>query len=83
MSVVGWVLIETEVGRARAVAEAVAAIRYPGLQVLAADTVTGPHDVIARFEAADLDTFNSAMESTVEAIPGVEHTVTCMAFHAG
>ncbi|MBE7518909.1 MAG: Lrp/AsnC ligand binding domain-containing protein [Thermoflexaceae bacterium] len=83
MSVVAWVLIETEVGSARAVSEAVAAISFPGLRVLAADTVTGPHDVIARFEATDFDTFNAAMEATVGAIPGVEHTVTCMAFHAG
>lgn len=82
MAVVAWVLIETEVGRARAVSEAVAAIGYPGLRVLASDTVTGPHDVIARFEATDLDAFNAAMEATVDTIPGVEHTVTCMAFHA-
>lgn len=82
MAVVAWVLIQTEVGKARFVSEIVAAIKYPGLRVLAADTVTGPHDVISHFEADDLETFNRAMDATILTIPGVEHTITCMAFHA-
>ncbi len=82
MAVTAWVLIQTEIGKARPVAEAVAAIKYAGLRVLAADTVTGPHDVIAHIEATDLETFNTGLEATVDLIPGVEHRVTCMAFHA-
>jgi len=82
MAVTAWVLIQTEIGKARAVADAIVAIRYPGLRVLAADTVTGPHDVISHVEATDLETFNTGVEATVDAIPGVEHRVTCVAFHA-
>lgn len=83
MPVTAWVLIQTGVGKARAVADAIAAIEYPGVQVLAADTVTGPHDVISHFRASDLDTFNQALDATILHMPDVEHTVTCMAFNPG
>jgi len=82
MAVTAWVLIQTDIGKARPVAEAIAAIKRPGLRILAADTVTGPHDVIAHVEATDLEAFNTGLEATVDVIPGVEHRTTCMAFHA-
>ena len=47
MPVQAYILIQTEVGRAAAVATAIAAI--PGVAL--AEDVTGPYDCIARVEA--------------------------------
>ena len=46
-----YILIQTEVGRAAAVATAIAAI--PGVAL--AEDVTGPYDCIARVEAETVD----------------------------
>ena len=81
MAVNGWVLIQTEVGRARAVCDAINAMKVPGMEVLAADTVTGQYDVIARIEAQDTDSLMSAVENTIETSGGVQHTITCLAIH--
>ncbi|MGH7753444.1 MAG: Lrp/AsnC ligand binding domain-containing protein [Gemmatimonadales bacterium] len=83
MAVTGWVLVQTEVGHARAVCDAISAMTIPGVSVLAADTVTGQYDVIARVEATDADALMSAVENTIEAEGGVQHTVTCLAIHLG
>jgi DNA-binding Lrp family transcriptional regulator len=79
MAVRGWVLVQTEVGHARSVADAVARATCEGARVLASDTVTGPHDVIVRLEADDLDRLNAAVVETIESVPGVQHTITCLA----
>ncbi len=76
MSVYAWLLIQTEIGRARSVADAVAAITYPGVRVLQSDTVTGPHDVIAHFEASDVDILGDVTASILAAIGGVQKVVT-------
>ena len=55
----GYVLIETDVGSAKAVGAAAATLSYPGASVLAVDTVTGPYDVIVQIEADDLDTLGT------------------------
>jgi uncharacterized protein with GYD domain len=83
MTVTGWVLIQTHVGHARPVCDAIAALDIPGIRVLAADTVTGPYDVIARVEAEDPDALLSTVESAIEGEGGVEHTITCLAVHLG
>ena len=46
-----YILIQTEVGKAATVAEAIAGITG----VTLAEDVTGPYDVIARVEAANVD----------------------------
>ncbi|HCU99713.1 MAG TPA: AsnC family transcriptional regulator, partial [Dehalococcoidia bacterium] len=46
----GYVLIETDVGSAKAVGAAATELTYPGANVLAVDTVTGPYDVIVQLE---------------------------------
>ena len=81
MSVTGWVLVQTEVGHARAVCDVLAAIDAPGVNVIVADTVTGQYDIIARVEAADHDALLSAVESALEEEGGVQHTVTCLAIN--
>jgi hypothetical protein len=54
MSVRGYVLIEAEVGKAKAVGEAVTALEHKDAKVVSVDTVTGPFDVIVQLEADDL-----------------------------
>jgi hypothetical protein len=53
MSVQAFILIQTEVGKATGVADAVAKI--PG--VTFSEGVTGPYDVIMRAEAASMEEF--------------------------
>jgi DNA-binding Lrp family transcriptional regulator len=79
MAVRGYVLIETEVGKAKAVGAAIGAFTYPGAQVLAVDTVTGPFDVIAQLEAEDLDGLGNAITEAIQKVSGVQRTTTCLA----
>ena len=81
--VTGWILVQTEVGHARPVCDAIAAMDVPGIRVLAADTVTGQYDVIARIEAEDADSLLSTVEGTIETEGGVQHTITCLAIRLG
>jgi uncharacterized protein with GYD domain len=83
MAVTGWILVQTDVGHARPVCDAIAAMEVPGIRVLAADTVTGQYDIIARVEADDADQLLSAVEGTIETAGGVQHTITCLVVHLG
>ncbi len=47
MSIRGYILVETEVGRTQAVGNSVRGLRSGNAKVLAVDTVTGPFDVIS------------------------------------
>lgn len=76
MSVRGWVLVQTEAGRARAVCDTIAAYQHPSIRVLSADTVTGPYDVLAQIEADDVDALTVAAEDAVSGTIGVEHITT-------
>ena len=67
----GYVLIETDVGSAKAVGAAAAALTYPGATVLAVDTVTGPYDVIVQLEASDLDALGTAITDAIQTVTGV------------
>lgn len=68
-----YILLQTEVGRAAAVARAVAAI--PG--VASAEDVTGPYDVIARAASGSTEELLSTLLKKVKAVAGVTRTVTC------
>jgi len=78
MAVLGWVLVQTEIGRARAVADAFAAIETAGVRIISADTVTGPHDVIVHVEADSLDGFGTAVEAVGSVVDGIVNTITCL-----
>ena len=78
MSVHGWILVQTDVGRARAVCDALAEMKAEGAKVLVADTVTGPYDVIARVEADDYEVLTNSVEAAVKDTEGVDHIVTCV-----
>lgn len=73
MAVQAYILIQTEVGRAAAVAGQVRAL--PG--VVAADDVTGPYDVVVRAEAATVDELGRMVVSRVQHIEGITRTLTC------
>ena len=68
-----YVLIQTEVGKAASVVEAVRSI--PGVD--SADDVTGPYDVIVKASAADVDQLGKLVVARVQAIEGITRTLTC------
>lgn len=76
-TVSAYLLIQTEVGMAAKVAQESAAI--PG--VISAEDVTGPYDVIARAEAADVDALGKMVVSRVQLIDGITRTTTCFVVH--
>jgi len=77
MAVSAYILIQTEVGKAAHVAEQVGAIDG----VVSAEDVTGPYDVIARAEAAEIDDLGKMVVSKVQLIDGITRTLTCTVVH--
>ncbi len=74
MATKAFVLIETSVGKSRDVANELRSLR--GVQ--AADNVTGPYDVIAVVEAADLTAVGALLASRIHTLNGIVRTVTCL-----
>jgi DNA-binding Lrp family transcriptional regulator len=79
----GYVLIETDVGHAKGVGDAVAQMKHPDARVTSADTVTGPYDVIVQLEADDLDKLGKAITEGIQSLEGVRRTNTCLAVRLG
>ncbi len=77
MSVHAYILIQTEVGKAASVAEAIAEL--PG--VTNAEDVTGPYDVIVRAEAETMDDLGKLVVANVQAVAGITRTLTCPVVH--
>jgi DNA-binding Lrp family transcriptional regulator len=72
-----YILIQTEVGKAASVAKAIAAISG----VTMAEDVTGPYDVIARVEAANVDDLGRLVIAKLQDVPGITRTLTCTVVH--
>jgi DNA-binding Lrp family transcriptional regulator len=72
-----YILIQTEVGRAAAVARQIAGIEG----VTQAEDVTGPYDVIVRAEARNVDELGKLVVAKVQAIEGITRTLTCPVVH--
>jgi len=68
-----YVLIETEMGKARDVTTMVSGI--DGVTSVAA--VNGPYDVIAVTEAANVDELGSVTVARIQAVEGIIRTLTC------
>jgi DNA-binding Lrp family transcriptional regulator len=68
-----YILIQTEVGRASHVTREIGGIDG----IVQVDGVTGPYDVIARGEAADLDELAKAIVMPIQSVEGVTRTLTC------
>ena len=73
MSVQAFILIQTEVGKASGVADAVAKI--PGVTL--SEGVTGPYDVIMRAEAASMEDLGRTVLAKVQGVAGITRTLTC------
>ena len=72
-----YVLIQSEVGKAALVAEAIAKISG----VTMAEDVTGPYDVIARVEARSVDELGKLVIAKIQDVPGITRTLTCTVVH--
>ncbi|MGH3745106.1 MAG: Lrp/AsnC family transcriptional regulator [Mycobacteriales bacterium] len=68
-----YILIQTEVGKAAAVAQEIAGL--PGVAV--AEDVTGPYDVIVRAEARTVDELGKLVVARVQGVDGITRTLTC------
>ncbi len=83
MSIRGYILVETEVGRTQAVGSAVRGLASTNARVLAVDTVTGPFDVIVQLEADDLDLLGKCITEELQKIDGIQRTTTCLSINLG
>jgi DNA-binding Lrp family transcriptional regulator len=77
--VTAYILIQTEVGKAAQVANAI--VDITGVQQ--AQAVTGPYDVIVRAEARNLDELGQLVVARVQAVAGITRTLTCPIVHLG
>ena len=68
-----YILIQTEVGRAAAVAEKIAGLSG----VTNSEDVTGPYDVIVRAEAETMDDLGKLVVARIQTIDGITRTLTC------
>jgi DNA-binding Lrp family transcriptional regulator len=75
---IGYVLIQTDVGKGPAVTKAVADLKG----VVSADAVTGPYDVIALAEARSLRDVSRLVVDRIQDIDGVTRTLTCPVIHS-
>jgi len=73
MTVQAYVLIQTEVGKAATVVQAIRDIEG----VTLAEDVTGPYDVIVRAEARTIDEMGKMVVSRIQSVPGITRTLTC------
>ena len=73
MAVTAYLLIQTEVGKAADVVEAIRKIDG----VVSADDVTGPHDAIVLIEAGNIDELGKMVVSKIQAVEGITRTLTC------
>jgi DNA-binding Lrp family transcriptional regulator len=77
VGVQAFILIQTEVGKAAAVASEIAQLKG----VTQAEDVTGPYDVIVRAEARNVDELGKLVVARVQAIEGITRTLTCPVVH--
>jgi DNA-binding Lrp family transcriptional regulator len=68
-----YILVQTEVGRAAAVAKEIGEITG----VASAEDVTGPYDVIVCAEADDMDSLGRLVVAKVQSVQGITRTLTC------
>jgi len=71
-----YVLILTDVGTGSKVG--VETGKVAGVKL--AEVVTGPYDVVARVEAADMDVLSNLVDE-IQKIGGVTRTLTCPVLH--
>ena len=72
-----YILIQTEVGKAAAVAREIAGLSG----VASAEDVTGPYDVIVRAEANTVDELGQLVVAQLQKVDGITRTLTCPVVH--
>lgn len=72
-----YILIQTEVGKASAVAEVISKLSG----VIQAEDVTGPYDVIVRAQAETVDDLGRLVVAKVQQVEGITRTLTCPVVH--
>ncbi|MCT2584791.1 Lrp/AsnC ligand binding domain-containing protein [Actinophytocola gossypii] len=72
-----YILIQTEVGQAAAVAAKIGQIAG----VTTAEDVTGPYDVIVRAEAENVDLLGQLVVARIQNVDGITRTLTCPVVH--
>ena len=75
MACKAYLLVETAVGKTRDVASALAGLEG----VDSVDVVTGPYDIIAVINTADMAGVGTLITEKIHSVPGVVRTVTCVA----
>ena len=70
-----FILIETQVGRSRQVAQELRSLNG----VLSADVVTGSFDIIALIQTIDMTAMADLVTGQMQGIRGVLRTITCVA----
>lgn len=75
MATRAFVLIETAVGKTKEVLHHIRNVK----EVSSVDAVTGPYDIIAVVQAADLSSVGDVVTGRIHTIPGIIRTVTCLA----
>ena len=73
MVVQAYILIQTEVGKAATVVQAIRDIDG----VVVAEDVTGPYDVIVRAEARTMADLGRLVVASIQVVPGITRTLTC------
>jgi DNA-binding Lrp family transcriptional regulator len=72
MPVKAFILIDTSPGKAKEVAGKIRQV--PG--VSSAHAVTGPHDIIAVADAADVSSLGEMVVQKIQSVPGVNRSLT-------
>ena len=75
MTTRAYIMIETVVGQTTEVSAALQKIS----EMTSVDVVTGPYDIIAIAEAADLPTLGNLVSDGMHNVPGIVKTVSCLA----
>ncbi len=73
-----YILIQTEVGKSTAVAQAIAGLDG----VVSTHEVTGPYDIIARIEAGSVEDLGRLVIARIQDVPGITRTLTCTVVHS-
>ena len=74
MATRAFILIETAVGKTRDVVTSLRQVK--GMKTV--EAVTGPYDVVAVIEAADLNAVGETVTQNVHTVPGIVRTITCL-----
>ena len=69
-----YVLIDAEKGQSSSIV--IAICQKP--EVVAADVIWGPHDVVAVIEADDIDKLMHFVQSDLSLVDGIAHIDTCL-----